>query len=124
MRFFALVLCCLAASAVIAGCASSQQHDAALRAPTLDVHIGLFGGPAQPDGGMADSNAPEPNARVIVTNGAGRDWRASTGAGGVARFFLRPGRYLVTSPTCGHGPQHVVVRAGRLAHVQIQCAIP
>jgi hypothetical protein len=119
MGWLRAAVLCASAAALVAACANGGQPES-----TLLVHIGLFGGPGLPGGGMADSDAPAPDSPVTVRNAAGREWRAETGRDGVARFTVRPGRYVVTSSYCGHGPQQVTVKAGRRVHVQIRCDIP
>jgi hypothetical protein len=109
------------ALAVLAAC-TSGQHRSASQLSGLQVHVGLFGGPARPDGGMADSNAPQPNATVTLVNGTGRKWTANTGRDGVASFSVLPGEYSVTSLSCG--PQSVTIRASQRAYIQIRCDIP
>lgn len=111
---------CLAA----AGCSSDAATSAGASSVLLTVHVGLFGGPARPGGGMADSNAPQPNAPIKLTNHAGRVWSHKTGRDGIARFSMRPGRYTINSPTCGRGPEQVTLKAGHPVRVQIECDIP
>jgi hypothetical protein len=123
MGWFRAALLCASTAALVAACGNGH-HPPAPPESTLLVHIGLFGGPGLPGGGMADSNAPAPGAPVTVQNATGREWRAETGRSGVARFTIRPGRYVVTSSYCGHGPQRVAVKADRPARVQIRCDIP
>ncbi|MGH3521465.1 MAG: hypothetical protein ACRDU4_01250 [Mycobacterium sp.] len=110
-------------AAVLAAC-TSGHHGSTSPLSALKVHVGLFGGPALSDGGMADSDAPQFDASVTVVNGAGRSWTAKTGRDGVASFSVLPGKYSVTSPSCGPGPQSITVKAGQRALVQVRCAIP
>jgi len=111
-------------TALLVAACTTERHPPAPPDSTLLVHIGLFGGPGLPGGRMADSNAPAPDESVTVGNAAGREWRAETGRDGVAMFTVRPGRYMVASPYCGHGPQRVTAEAGRRSYVQIRCDIP
>lgn len=120
------LLLCVGAAAVLAACTSGpgSQHPDPSPA-TLQVHIGLFGGPPRPGGGMALSDAPQRNARVVVTNEAGRKWTAKTDAAGLATFSVQPGRYDVASPPCGPASaRHVTVEAGQVARVEVRCAVP
>jgi hypothetical protein len=87
-------------------------------------NVGLFGGPMSPDGGMADSNAPQPNAPIVLIAGDHTRHVRKTDSAGVATFSVLPGHYIVESPTCGHGPQRVVIHPNRVAHVEIRCDIP
>jgi hypothetical protein len=84
----------------VAGCtgASGGVHNPGLE--TLTVHLGLFGGPPRPSGGMALSNAPQPRAPILVTNGAKRTWNAKTNGHGIATFSVPPGLYMINSPSC------------------------
>lgn len=104
------------------GGSSGGSSGAALA--TLTVHIGLFGGPMRPSGGMALSNSPAENADVTAVNSAGRKSAARTHADGVATMKLAPGRYAVYSTYCGTGHHHVVLTADKVTRVQIDCAIP
>ena len=97
---------------VLGGCASSRTG-ADTAATTLTVHIGVFGGPARPNGGMAVSNAPRAGAAVTVTDGSGNQWHATTDRDGIARFSVAPGQYAVHDP-CDFRDHHVTVRAGKL----------
>ncbi|HZC72534.1 MAG TPA: carboxypeptidase-like regulatory domain-containing protein [Jatrophihabitans sp.] len=115
--------------AILAGCSSGGSdsnggsgEDAGLA--TLTVHIGLFGGPAKPGGGMALSNSPVANENVTAVNAAGRQVTAQTDADGVATMTLRPGRYTVFSTYCRVGTHHAVLAANKAAHVQIDCPVP
>jgi hypothetical protein len=116
-------------AAVLTGCTSGNSGPAAspsrsaVHLGRLAVHIGLFGGPVRPGGGMADSNAPQPNAIVIATDDAGGMWSARTGQDGVATLSLPIGRYTVSSTSCG-SPQRIAVLTGKRAYAQIACAIP
>lgn len=119
-----VVLPCMSAAVVLAACTSGHAGPTVPSVP-LQVHIGLFGGPARAGGGMADSNAPQPDAPVTVTNGAGRTWSSKTGRDGVARFSVQPGHYAVTSPSCGPvAARQVTVKPGQRAYVQVRCDIP
>jgi hypothetical protein len=117
-----------AVAAVLAGCSSSHPGSGApsstpaVPAGLLAVHVGLFGGPERPGGGMADSNAPQPDAVVRVMDNTGRTWSATTGRDGIARVSVPAGRYTVSSP-CG-APQRVAVVAGQRAYAQVACDIP
>lgn len=124
MRPYLPVLSCMGVAVILAGCTSSQMGPVHPHAPTLDVHLGLFGGPVRLDGHMADSNAPDPHSPIVVTDNTGHTWTTNTGDDGIAAFFVQPGAYTVTSPTCGSGPEHVTVRSTHTAHVQIRCDIP
>ena len=106
---------------VLGGCASSRTG-ADTAATTLTVHIGVFGGPARPNGGMAVSNAPRAGAAVTVTDGSGNQWHATTDRDGIARFSVAPGQYAVHDP-CDFRDHHVTVRAGKVAHVDAHCDV-
>jgi hypothetical protein len=114
---------CACTAAVLAGCTDASPALSRARA-TLRVHVGLFGGPPRPYGGMADSDAPQPDAPIRVTNDVGREWSATTGHDGIAAFSLRPGRYTITSPSCGRGPQPVVLKSKQRTYVEVRCDIP
>jgi hypothetical protein len=90
---------------------------------TVLVHLGLFGGPERPGGGMALRNAPYRNQRVHLIGASGRVRTARTGADGVARFSVRPGWYRLRV-TCARGPRHVIARPGQPAHVSLRCYVP
>jgi hypothetical protein len=104
------------------GCSSGDGTQ--VRPVTLRVHLGLFGGPARPDGSMALSNAPDPSAPIVLTGRDGTTQTRRTHRDGIATFSVLPGRYTVESTTCGHGPQSVVIRANRLARVEVRCDVP
>jgi hypothetical protein len=114
---------------VLAGCSSGHPKSgppsskSVVSTGLLAVHVGLFGGPERPDGGMAESNAPQPDAAVSVRDSTGHTWRATTGRDGVATIPVPAGRYTVSSPFCA-GPQRVTVVRGQRAHVQVACTIP
>ena len=91
---------------------------------TLTVHIGLFGGPVRPSGGMALSDSPAENENVTAVDAAGNRSVARTNANGVATISLTPGRYTVFSTYRGTGPHHVVLTAEQAARVQIGCPLP
>ena len=112
----------LIATMTMTACGTSGH--AAQPASELSVHVGIFGGPLGVDGKMAASNAPGADAPIRVTGSGGHTWTSTTGADGIARFTLQPGRYTVTSTECGREPQHVTVQAGHTSHVQIQCDVP
>lgn len=121
------LLLCVGAAAVLAACTSGSgsQHRPDPSPATLQVHIGLFGGPPRPGGGMALSDAPQPNASVVVTNEAGRKWTAKTDSAGLATFSVQPGPYDVASPPCGPASaRRVTVEAGQAARVEVRCAVP
>jgi hypothetical protein len=101
MKSFIAWLLSLGLIILLAGCTTSDHEQSA----TLTVHVGLFGGPPRPGGGMADSNAPQPNAPIAVTDVLGSTRHAVTDASGLASFSVRPGRYTITSPSCGSGLQ-------------------
>ena len=105
-----------------AGCSDAGGTQA--RPVTLRVHLGLFGGPMRPDGGMAASNAPQPNAPIVIIASDRIRRTSRTDARGIATFSVLPGRYIVDSPTCGHGPQRVVIHPNLVAHVEVRCDIP
>lgn len=110
------------ASCIGGGCASST---AANPAPVvLTVQLGLYGGPYVPGRGMADVDVPQPDAPITVTNLAGRIRTGHTDREGVATFDVRPGRYVVDSPSCGPGPHRITVAPGRLTRVDLHCDIP
>ena len=109
------------AAALLAGCAGGHKGSVTPLS-TIAVHVGLFGGPLRPDGGMAESNAPQPDATVTVLDDSGRRWSAKTGQDGVASVSVPAGQYTVSS-VCG-SPQRVTVLAGKRAYVQLTCAIP
>jgi hypothetical protein len=111
----------------VAACASSGcagQATTTQSAPTvhLTVHLGLFGGPARPDGRMGLENGPDPGVPIMLTDATGRSRRTQTDDNSIARFAIRPGRYTIESPTCGHVPRHVVIRSDR--HVRLRCDVP
>lgn len=116
------VLALLTGVAVLAGCTGGGSSSAALA--TLTVHIGLFGGPARPGGGMALSNSPAENENVTAVDAAGSQSRTRTDANGVATLSLAPGRYTVFSTYCGTGPHRAVLSANRTTRLQIDCPIP
>jgi hypothetical protein len=107
----------------LAGCASSH-NDPGQQSSTLNVHIGMFGGPLTPNGHMADSDAPAVGKLITAADTHGHQWRARTGNNGTATFTLPPGHYSVVSSYCGTGPQQVVTHPHHDAQVQIQCDIP
>jgi hypothetical protein len=108
---------------LVAGCAGKSAGSPSA-AGRLVVHIGMFGGPANPNGQMALSNAPAVGKLITATNSAGRQWQARTDARGRATFDVPAGRYTVVSSYCGRGPQHVHLRPNATARVQIQCDVP
>jgi hypothetical protein len=118
-----VMLSFMSAAAVFTGCSRSSLAPSPALA-TLRVHVGLFGGPLGRNGGMADSNAPQPGAPIGVKNAAGREWSTKTRPDGIATFSLRPGRYTIASPLCGRGPHAVVLKAKQRAYVQVRCDIP
>jgi hypothetical protein len=110
----------------LAACTNGGGHSQS-PAPSpvaLTVHVGLFGGPARPDGGMAMSNSPAERVNVTATSAAGRTSTAMTDASGRATLHLAPGRYAVFSTYCGPGPQTISLSAGEPAQLQIICPIP
>jgi len=115
-----VLLLCTSASAVCAACTASHPAPASAE---LQVHVGLFGGPLLPNGKMADSNAPQPDAPISVADRTGHMWRAKTDQYGVATVSIPPGQYTVSSSSCG-SPQRVTVVAGKRAYVHVVCAIP
>lgn len=90
----------------------------------LTVHVGAFGGPARPDGGMALSDAPQPGVRITVTDAAGHAMTRGTDRGGRATFTVAPGRYVVASSECGPTTPRRVTVARVPVTVNIICAIP
>jgi hypothetical protein len=108
---------------LLAGCSSQSGGDAAARTETLTVHVGVFGGPPRPDGGMAVSNAPRSGASIVVTDSGGHSRRAKTDGNGVATFSVAAGRYTIHAP-CEDGPQHVQVGSNHPAHVEVHCDVP
>ena len=113
----------LSAFALVTGCASSGGGAAAGPSTKLTVHIGIFGGPAGPDGEMAASNEPDAGARIVITDRAGNTQRAKTDADGIATFSVRPGYYSVSGP-CTVGTRSVTVRSNRAAHVELRWDVP
>ena len=107
---------------MLSGCASARPQAGGPAPTTLTVHIGVFGGPARPNGGMAVSNAPRADAAVTVTDPTGNQWQATTGRDGIARFSVAPGQYIVRTP-CGSAV-HVTVRAGEVARARAHCDVP
>ena len=119
-----LVALSLGALLTLAGCASSAGgHAGGGHLATLTVHVGIFGGPARPDGEMAASNEPDAGARILVTDRAGSTSSAKTDSDGIATFSLRPGHYTVSGP-CTVGARAVDVRSGPAAHVELRCDVP
>ncbi len=106
----------------VTGCANGQPAARSSRPVYLTVHLGLFGGPARPNGTMALVNGSDPGAPITVADSTGRTWTVKTDHASLARFQLHPGRYTIKSPTCGHGPRHVIVRVDR--RVQLRCDVP
>lgn len=91
---------------------------------TLEVHVGLFGGPARVDGGMALSNSPVQGQDVTAVDTRGRKHVARTDSNGTARMHLLPGPYAVSSGYCGTGSHRVTLIAHQTATVQIDCDVP
>jgi hypothetical protein len=124
MKPLVVLLLALNSVAWLAACARAGGAASAPPSATVRVHVGLYGGPEQPGGGMALNNAPEPGAPISVTDMTGHTRTAKTDAAGVATFVVAPGRYIVNTPMCGHGPQPVTARASRTAYVQVRCDVP
>ena len=111
----------------VAGLAACTRSDGAATvqpSATVRVHVGLYGGPLQPGGGMALNNAPEPQTPVTVTDMTGHMRTAKTDSTGVVTFVVAPGRYVIDSPLCGHGPQPVTARPSHTSYVQVRCDVP
>lgn len=127
MRKRGLVAGFLTGTLMLAGCTdrlSTSGGSSRGTLATLIVHIGLFGGPARPGGGMALSDSPAENENVTAVNAAGDKSVARTNADGVATLTLTPGKYTVFSTYCGTGPRHVVLATGQIVRVQIDCPAP
>jgi hypothetical protein len=122
----ALVVWLLALNSVagLAACTRADGASTVQRSATVRVHVGLYGGPERLGGGMVLNNAPEPGAPISVTDMTGHTRTAKTDAAGVATFVVAPGRYIVNTPMCGHGPQPVTARPSRTAYVQVRCDVP
>jgi hypothetical protein len=117
----------LATIALASTSCTSQQIDHPAEArplATLRVHIGLYGGPLRPGGGMALQNAPAPRENVTAVDADGREFVALTDATGVATMRLATGRYKVFSTYCGNGPQTAVLTADQSSKVHIVCPVP
>lgn len=108
----------------LAGCTGSSSKSGKGSVATLTVHIGLFGGPARPGGGMALSNNPAQGENVTAVDAGGRKSVARTDADGIATMRLAVGRYTVFSTYCGTGPHHLMLTEHRTTRVQIDCPIP
>jgi hypothetical protein len=103
-----------------AGCtpaAPDESHQATLR-----VHVGMFGGPARPNGGMALQDSPASGENVTAVDDAGDEFTALTDAQGVAVLHLRPGRYTVYSTYCGPHSA-IALPTGQVRRVQIGCQV-
>jgi hypothetical protein len=116
------------AALVIAPCAlgacargSSGTHGASQA--KLTVHIGLFGGPMRPNAGMALFNSPAQGANVTAVDSRGSKHVARTDGNGMATMLLESGAYTVYSTYCGTGPHQVVLTAGQVTRVRIDCAV-
>jgi hypothetical protein len=124
MTWRGLLATILIASCILAGCTHTRTSGNGTLTATLTVHIGLFGGPAKPDGEMALSNSPADGENVTALDARGGTHLARTDATGTATMPLAPGKYSVFSTYCGTGPQHIELTAHRSAHVQIDCPTP
>lgn len=109
---------------VVLATACSTSHPSDQPTVTFRVHLGLYGGPPRPDGGMADSNASQPDTPIVLTADGGKKLTHQTNANGVATFDVRPGRYMIDSPTCGSGPRSVVIRSVGTPQENLRCDIP
>ncbi len=107
------------ASATTSPSASAAAQNAAAQ---ITVRVALYGGPAKPDGTMADNNTPALGVRVTVTGGQPVTTTTELTAGdGTAHFQVTPGPWTV-STSCG-APQVVDAAAGSSA-VDIRCYVP
>jgi hypothetical protein len=111
--------------ALAAACNNAGGHsESSARSPvTLTVHVGLFGGPPGPDGGMAVSNSAAARVNVTATNAVGVQSTAKTNSNGRATMRLMPGQYTVFSTYCGTGVQTVSLTANRSEQMHIICPI-
>lgn len=121
MRVKLVVIICVC---LLAACTSGGSDSDTPPRPTLKVHVGLFGGPAMPGGGMALSDSPAENVNVTAVGANGQKHRVRTDAAGIATMYLSSGTYTVYSTYCGTRSQHVVLRTGHTSQVQIRCAVP
>jgi hypothetical protein len=71
---------------------------------------------------MAAMNGPDPGAPITVKDATGHTWRVRTNDDSIAEFAIRPGRYVVNSPTCGDGPRHVFIQSD--VRIQLRCDVP
>jgi hypothetical protein len=78
----------------------------------------------KPGGGMALSNSPAQGKNVTAVDTSGHRHVARTDGTGVATMQLASGAYTVFSTYCGTGPHHVVLAAGQVSRVQIECPVP
>ena len=122
MKLQAPALLLAVAAFALSGCAGHVTTTESAPTVHLTVHLGLFGGPARPNGRMGLENESDPGAPITLTDPTGRTWRVRTDDNSIARFAIQPGRYTVDSPTCGHGPRHVMIRSDR--RVQLRCDVP
>jgi hypothetical protein len=72
---------------------------------------------------MALSDSPARGENVTVLDSTGRKHVARTDGKGVATMHLGSGTYTVFSTYCGAGPRHVVLTAGQVTHVRIDCPV-
>ncbi len=107
---------------VLAACGSG--HDAGNPPGTVQGHVGLFGGPLNPETGkMALSDAPQPGVAVTATSVDRRVVaRTTTDAAGHFTLHLAAGRYSI-APECG-AAQTLVVASGQADTIALQCAVP
>ena len=122
MKLHAVALLATAATMSVAACATHTSSAQSATTVHLSVHLGLFGGPARPNGRMAADNGPDPGAPITVQDATGHTWRVRTNDHSFAEFDIRPGRYVVNSPTCGDGPRHVLVNSD--VRIQLRCDVP
>lgn len=113
---------------LLAGCsasAASQPTVAPTRpaAATVQVRVGLFGGPLGHDGREALNNSPAQGQRVTLVGVRGARHRARTDAHGITAFSVPPGHYVLTWPICD-GRRHLSAYAGHTTRVAVHCAVP
>lgn len=88
MKPLVVSLLLLNSVAGLAACTRAADAANVQRSATVRVHVGLYGGPARPGGGMALNNAPEPRTPITMTDMIGHTRTAQTDAAGVATFVV------------------------------------
>ncbi|NYI42727.1 carboxypeptidase-like regulatory domain-containing protein [Demequina lutea] len=94
---------------------------------TVNVTVGLWGGPAQPTGGMALEGQPAPGVNVTARDTQGKTVDGTTDELGVAQLHLAPGAYVIFSTYCGpteDASPATTVQSGDTRSVQIRCDVP